>query len=243
MNPLNILIVDDEPPARHRLRELLEECAAALPLLIAGEAANGKEALEFIERREVDVILLDIRMPVMDGLETAQHLLKRESPPRVIFVTAFDAHGVQAFEVNAIDYLLKPVRAERLSAALRKAAAAPFPETLRHLATQPRRYLSVIERGKILLLPVEDILYLKAELKYVTAHTRQREYLIEEALNQLEQEYFNRFVRIHRSCLVAKTAITAFEKDDEGGWWLVLKGVPEKLPVSRRRQHLIKEIQ
>ena len=187
------------------------------------------------------MILLDIRMPVMDGLETAQHLLKLAYPPRVIFVTAFDAHAVQAFDVNAMDYLLKPVRAERLLAALRK-AAAPSAETLRHVATQPRRYLNVAERGKILLVPVADIVYLKAELKYVTARTLQREFLIEEALSQLEQEFAERFVRIHRSYLVAREAIAGFEKDDEGGWLLVLKGLAEKLPISRRQQHIVKEI-
>lgn len=241
MNPLNILIVDDEAPARRRLRELLGDCALELPLVIAGEAANGKEALEFIERQVVDIMLLDIRMPGMDGLETAQHLLKLAQPPRVIFVTAYDAHAVQAFEVNALDYLLKPVRAERLAAALRKAAAL-LPETLQQIAAQPRRYLSVAERGKILLVPVEDIVYLKAELKYVTARTLQREYLIEEALSQLEREFGERFVRIHRSCLVARTAIAGFEKDGEGGWLLMLNGLAEKLPVSRRQQHIVKEI-
>jgi len=242
MNPLNILIVDDEAPARHRLRELLGDCAVELPLAIVGEAANGKAALEFIERQTVDVMLLDIRMPGMDGLETAQHLLKLAQPPRVIFVTAYDAHAVQAFEVNALDYLLKPVRAERLAAALRKAAAAPPPETLQQIAAQPRRYLSVAERGKILLVPVEDIVYLKAELKYVTARTLQREYLIEEPLSQLEREFGERFARIHRSCLVARAAIAGFEKDGEGGWLLMLNGLAEKLPVSRRQQHIVKEI-
>jgi len=242
MSPLNILIVDDEAPARHRLRELLGDCAAELPLAIAGEAANGREALEFVERQAVDVLLLDISMPAMGGLETAQHLLKLEHPPRVIFVTAFDAYAVQAFEVNAIDYLLKPVRAERLASALRKAAAPPSPETLRHIATQPRRHLSVAERGKIQLVPVEDIVYLKAELKYLTVRTLQREYLVEEALGQLEREFGERFVRIHRSCLVARACIAGFEKDGEGGWLLLLKGLAEKLPVSRRQQHIVKEI-
>ena len=198
-------------------------------------------------------MLLDIRMPGMDGLETAQHLLKLAQPPRVIFVTAYDAHAVQAFEVNALDYLLKPVRAERLAAALRKAAALlpnpqpnplsnPLSNPLQQIAAQPRRYLSVAERGKILLVPVEDIVYLKAELKYVTARTLQREYLIEEPLSQLEREFGERFVRIHRSCLVARAAIAGFEKDGEGGWLLMLNGLAEKLPVSRRQQHIVKEI-
>ncbi|MFA7240043.1 MAG: LytTR family DNA-binding domain-containing protein [Sulfuricellaceae bacterium] len=238
---MNILIVDDEAPARHRLRELLGDCSAEMPLTVAGEAANGMEALAFIERYPVDAILLDIRMPGMDGLETAQHLLNQAQAPRVIFVTAYDAHAVQAFEVNAIDYLLKPVRAERLLAALRKAAATPSPDTLRQIAAQPRRYLNVAERGKILLAPVEDIVYLKADMKYVTVRTLQREYLVEDTLNQLEREFGERFVRIHRGCLVARASIAGFEKDGEGGWLLLLKGLTEKLPVSRRQQHIVKE--
>lgn len=246
MNPLNILIVDDEAPARHRLRELLGDCAAELPLTIIGEAANGMQALEFSEKADaekqaLDVILLDIRMPGIDGLETARHLLRLPHPPRVIFVTAYDAHAVQAFEVNAVDYLLKPVRAERLLAALRKAAAIPSAETLRQIATQPRRYLNVAERGKILLVPVEDIVYFKADLKYVTARTLQREHLIEDTLNQLDQEFGVRFVRIHRNCLVAREAVAGFEKDGEGGWLLSLKNLADKLPVSRRQQHIVKE--
>ena len=241
MKTLNILIVDDEAPARYRLRELLGDCADALPLTIVGEAANGKETLKFIEQQAVDVVLLDIRMPEMDGLETAQHMLKLAQPPHVIFVTAFDSHAVQAFEVNALDYLLKPVRTERLLAALRKAATISL-ESLRQIATRPRRYLSVTERGKILLVPVEEIVYLKAELKYVTARTLQREYLIEEPLSQLEREFEERFTRIHRSFLVAKEAIAGFEKDGEGGWSIMLHGLAEKLPVSRRQQHVVKEL-
>lgn len=242
MNRLRILLVDDEAPARHRLRELLGDCAAKLPLDIVGEAANGREALDFIEHHAPDVVLLDIRMPGMDGLETAQHLLGLPQPPRVIFVTAFDAHAVQAFDVNALDYLLKPVRAERLLAALHKAAVTLSPEALRRVSAQPRRYLNVAERGKILLVPVEDIVYLKAELKYVTARTLQREYLIEEALNQLEQEFNERFVRIHRGCLVAKASIAGIDKSDDGNWRLMLKGLDEILPISRRQHHIVKEI-
>lgn len=243
MKPLNILIVDDEAPARNRLRELLADCAATLPLVVAGEAANGREALEFAERQEIDVVLLDIRMPEMDGLEAAEHLLKLAHPPAVIFTTAYDSYAVQAFEVNAIGYLLKPVRPERLLAALAKAAAIPQPrlENLRAATGEPRRHLSMSERGKITLIPVADILYLRADLKYVAARTAGREYLLEESLNHLEQEFGARFVRIHRSCLVAREAIAGFEKDGEGGWVVLLRGCAEKLPVSRRQQHIVRE--
>ncbi len=244
MKPLRILIVDDEAPARNRLRELLADCAASLPLAVAGEAANGREALEFAERQEIDVALLDIRMPEMDGLEAAEHLLKLERPPAVIFTTAYDGYAIQAFEVNAIGYLLKPVRPERLLAALTKAATAPppRPESLRAAAGEPRRHLSTAERGKITLIPTADILYLRADLKYVAARTAEREYLLEESLNHLEREFGERFVRIHRNCLVAREAIAGFEKDEEGGWAVRLRGCEEKLAVSRRQQHLVKEL-
>jgi two-component system response regulator AlgR len=239
--PLRILIVDDEAPARRRLRDLLDDCARELPLAIAGEAASGREALAFAQEQGLDVMLLDIRMPEMDGLETAQHLLGLERPPAVIFTTAFDSYAIQAFEVNAIGYLLKPVRAERLLAALRKAAVPP-PGALRAAAHEARRHLSVSERGRITLIPLAEILYLRADLKYVAARTAQREYLLEESLNHLEQEFAARFVRIHRNCLVARDAIAAFEKDADGGWAVRLRGVEETLPVSRRQQHVVKEL-
>ncbi len=241
---LRILIVDDEAPARHRLRELLGDCAATLPLEVAGEAANGRAALEFAQQHAVDVALLDIRMPEMDGLETAQHLLKLAHPPAVIFTTAYDSYAIQAFEVSAIDYLLKPVRPERLLAALRKAAAAnlPYAGDLRAAAGQARQYLSMTERGKVTLIPVADILFLRADLKYVAARTAQREFLLEESLSHLEKEYGERFVRIHRNCLVAREGIAGFEKDGEGGWRVLLRGLEEKLPVSRRQQHVVREL-
>jgi two-component system, LytTR family, response regulator AlgR len=242
--PLRILIVDDEEPARRRLTELLADCAAQLPLEVTGTAATGRQALDFCEQQAADVVLLDIRMPDMDGLETAEHLLKLEHPPAVIFVTAFDAYAVQAFEVNAIDYLLKPVRPERLLAALRKAPAThrPRPDDLRRATVQPRRFFSISERGKITLVPVADILTLRADVKYVAARSATREYLLDESLARLEHEFTERFVRIHRSCLVARAAICGFEKDHEGGWLVKLRDFPEALPISRRQQHIVKEM-
>lgn len=243
-SPLRILIVDDEEPARRRLVELLADCALQLPLEVAGEAATGRQALAFAEQHPVDVALLDIRMPDMDGLETAEHLLKLDRPPAVIFITAFDAYAVQAFEINAIDYLLKPVRPERLLAALRKAPAGhpPHPEDLRRATVQQRRFFSFSERGKITLIPVADVVTLRADVKYVAVRTAEREYLLDESLARLEQEFAERFVRIHRSCLVARDRIAGFEKDSDGGWLVRLQGIPELLPVSRRQQHLVKEM-
>jgi two-component system response regulator AlgR len=169
------------------------------------------------------------------------------SPPAIIFVTAYDEYAIKAFEVRALDYLLKPVRRERLAAALERARdqAAPSAEALRGLEGAPRRHLSVPERGRITLLPVAEILYLKAELKYVTIRTAEREYLLEESLTHLEQEFAEAFVRIHRNCLVAKSHISGFEKsvleDGEQAWVVLLDGCAEKLPVSRRQWHAVKE--
>lgn len=247
--PLRVLIVDDEAPARNRLKELLQDCAASQPLVVAGEAANGGEALERLAQGAVDVVLLDIRMPGMDGIEAARHMQRLPSPPAIVFTTAYDNHAIQAFEVNAMDYLLKPVRAERLRAALHKAKAlgAGGVQALRGLAPC-RTHLSVYERGRVVLVAVEKIAFLRAELKYVTVGTAEREYLVEESLSNLEQEFSGRFVRIHRNCLVARAYVAGFERqvrDESGegneGWVVVLNGVAEKLPVSRRQQHIIKE--
>jgi len=248
-NPIKILIVDDEAPARNRLREVLADCSAELPVTVAGEAASGREALAWLEQHEADVALLDIHMPEMNGIELAQHMQKLPAPPAIVFSTAFDQHAIEAFEVNAVDYLLKPVRRERLLSALRKASAFS-PARLVGLSRQPRGCLSIAERGRIILVPVADILYLRAEQKYVTVKTLAREYLSEESLTNLEQEFAERFLRVHRNCLVAKDHVLGFERvkpsqeaEDTGaghGWAVLLKGLDEKLPVSRRQQHIVK---
>jgi len=246
-SPLRVLIVDDEPPARSRIRDLLSDCALKLPLEIAGEAATGREALAALPTADPDVVLLDIRMPEMDGLELAQHLLKLDEPPAVIFTTAYDAYALKAFEVHAVDYLLKPIRLGRLFDALSRAREiTPLRlDVLRALKPEPRRHLSVNERGRIHLIPVAEIIYLKAELKYVTARTAQREFLLEESLTNLEQEFLGHFVRVHRNCLVAKSAIRGFERaldaDGEGQWVVVLDNIREKLAVSRRQQQIVRE--
>ena len=245
--PMRIMIVDDEAPARSRLRELLADCAESFPHVVVADAANGREALDKLSREPADLLLLDIRMPEMDGIEVARHLVNLEPMPAVIFTTAYDVYAIQAFEVNAVDYLLKPVRSERLLAALRKVQQghSPKPAQLQKLARQPRANLSVQERGKIILIPVADIIYLKAELKYVTIRTAVREFLLEEPLTDLEEEFAERFIRVHRNCLVAKDRITGFDKVTEEGseprWLVMLKGVEEKLPVSRRQQYIVKE--
>jgi len=242
--PLSVVIVDDEAPARSRLRELLADCGMALT--VAGEAASGRAALDLLSAAPADLVLLDIRMPEMDGIEVAQHLQGLERPPAVIFATAYDAYAIRAFEVHAVDYLLKPIRMARLKEALARVGGAkpPQPEALRELQRAPRACLSAQERGKIHLIPIADVVYLKAELKYITVRTAAREYLIEESLTRLEQEYAERFVRVHRNCLVARAAVRGFERADEGGeanWLVLLSGVEEKLAVSRRQQHIVRE--
>ena len=255
--PARILIVDDEAPARRRLRDLLDDCRELFPLVIADEAANGVEAIDIINQGGIDIVLTDIRMPVMDGLEVARHVAKLDTPPKLIFTTAFDQYAVKAFELNAVDYLLKPIRLERLLTALTKAAIlrSAKAEAVAESAQARRKHLSIHERGKIVLVPVEEILYLKAELKYVTVRTAQKEYLLEESLTRLEEEFAGMFTRLHRNTLVTTAAVTGFEKvadsgedDGDGGagtggvhWVAVIRGVPEKLPVSRRQQHVVKD--
>jgi len=246
--PLRVLIVDDEAPARRRLRELLDDCASALPLAVVGEAQNGREAVELLHSVSVDLVLTDIHMPDMDGLELARHLLKVPHTPLVVFTTAFHEHALQAFEVNAVDYLMKPVRVQRLLSALQKVPRLrPLTtERLSELPQSARRFLSVTERSRVVLVPIEEVVYLKAELKYITIRTAQREHLLEESLTRLEQEFGHRFVRVHRNCLVARDHIRGFERrvndDGDAHWEVLLNGITESLPVSRRQQFVVREI-
>lgn len=247
---LKVIIADDEAPARNRLRELLTDVGQ---INIVAEASNGKEALSLADTHHPELVLLDIRMPVMDGIEAAQHLQKMSNPPAVIFTTAFDSYAMQAFDISAIDYLLKPIRLERLKTAIQKARAL-MPsqlEALKPLHPQ-RTHLSITERGRILIVPIADVIYLRAELKYITVRTLEREYLLEESLTHLEQEFGSIFIRLHRNCLVAQAYILGYEKrhtendhetDHNGSdkhWVALLKGVPETIAISRRQQHLIK---
>ena len=299
--PLRLFLADDEPPARNRIRELLEDLRTECPTEVVGEAGNGLEVLERLPAIGADVLLLDISMPGLTGLEVARHLAKLDAGPAIVFVTAHDAHAVEAFELNALDYLLKPVRAARLAAALAKAraAGAPSREALAQAATAAREHIPVAERNRIVLVPVREVVYLRAELKYVTLRTRQREHLIEESLVSLERAhsgprahfsivernrihlvplagvlYFKAelkyvtlrtrekehlieeslvslekevpeaFIRIHRNCLVARAAIAGFERnaeESESGWAVVVRQTGERLAVSRRQQQVVKD--
>ncbi|MEK7736797.1 MAG: LytTR family DNA-binding domain-containing protein [Pseudomonadota bacterium] len=257
--PLRLLIVDDEAPARTRLRNLLADISAELPNIVVAEAADGIEALELLTHPDslinpvvapVDVMLVDIRMPRLDGIGLVQHLARRAGAPAVIFTTAYDQYAVRAFDLNAIDYLLKPVSAPRLLAALdklrRQPRVLPDAAAMRSLAPAGRAHLHSSERGRILLVPLAEILFLRAEQKYVTAQTRERQFLIEESLTHLEEEFGERFVRVHRNCLAARSAILGVERetatDSETRWALLLRDVAEKLPVSRRQWPLIKAL-
>ena len=251
-----MFIADDEPPARTRMKELLADIAGEVPTRVVGEAQNGFEAIEQLPGSGASVLLLDIQMPGMGGLEVARHLSLLPGAPAIVFVTAHDQHALEAFELNALDYLMKPVRAQRLVAALRKAAGARAPDRDRlgdaagRLAPEGgrgREHLAVAERNRIVLVPVRDIVFLKAEQKYVTLRTRDHEHLVEESLVSLEREFASLFVRVHRNCLVARAAIRGFERfpgtdGDDAHWQVVLEGVAEKLPVSRRQWPTVRSL-
>jgi len=249
---LAILLVDDEAPARERLRELLRDGCAEVPTEVVAEAASGPEALSLLPECAAQLALVDIHMPLMNGIELARHFQLLDHPPGVIFVTAHDHYAVEAFELNAIDYLLKPVRLPRLLAALRKASAGPRAgrDEFARADPGPRRYFSVVERGKVTLVAVERVLFLKAELKYVTLHTLERDFLVEESLNQLEQELSGMFVRVHRNCLVARRYIRGVEQmkpepgEDaaEPHWGVLLEGCVDPVAVSRRQWPSVKEL-
>lgn len=250
-SPLKILLVDDEALARQRLKSLLDDIAAELPTTLAGEAADGLAAIAALAQSPADVVLVDIQMPRMGGLELASHLTRCDPAPAVIFTTAYDQHAVQAFELNAVDYLLKPIRAERLLTALRKVAASDrrlpsgmAAEKLQAVLSEPRRYFSCTDRGRLLLVPVAEVLYLRADAKYVAARTPEREYLLDESLLKLETEFGERFLRLHRGALVACSALAGFERvaGAEGEHWeALLRGVDERLPVSRRQWPLVRK--
>lgn len=231
---MRVLITDDEALARMRLRALLEP----LQHEVIAEASSGEQALQICEQHSPDVILLDIRMPGMGGIETARHLLKLEQPPAVIFTTAYDQHALEAFETNAVDYLLKPVRQQRLQEALLKAqrlSALQLAELREEgQASSARTRICARSRGNLQLIPVLEVIYFRAEQKYVTMCHQQGEALIEESLKSLESEFGEQFVRIHRNALVARGALEGLEKNREGSVFVRLQGTEERLEVSRR---------
>ncbi|MBP6494872.1 MAG: response regulator transcription factor [Rhodoferax sp.] len=241
---LMALIVDDEALARSRLRTLLGDCKAP-GVRIGGEAGNATEAVELLRRQPFDVALLDIHMPGADGLALAQTIRTLASPPAVVFVTAHAEHAVHAFELEAVDYLTKPVRLERLQAALQKVER--MIESTRGLQPEvPEEVLIIQERGRTERVPVSEVLYLKAELKYITVRTAAKSYILDGSLSELEEKYATEFMRIHRNALVARRAVRALEKNydpEEGeGWAVRLNGIDELLAVSRRQLAAVREV-
>lgn len=241
---LTVLIVDDELLARTRLRTLLGDCTAPVVQVVA-EAANAAQALAWLQHQTVDVALIDIHMPGADGLTLAQALRTLPQPPAVVFVTADAGHAVQAFELEALDYLTKPVRLERLQAMLQKVKR--LTKVIRGLEPDlPEEVLLIQERGRTERVPLSKVLYLKAELKYITVRTLAKSYLLEGALNELEEKYPTRFMRIHRNTLIARHAVRALEKhhdaDEGAGWAVRLDGVDEPLFVSRRQLAAVREM-
>lgn len=242
---MRVVIADDEPLARERLRGLLAEQRG---VEVVAEAADGQHALHACAEHRPDLVLLDIAMPGIDGLEAARHLAAFEPRPAVVFCTAYDAHALSAFEAEAIDYLVKPVRAERLAAALERVrtfaagrernaeAGVPPPA-----GGQRRSHLCARLRGSLRLIPIEDVHYLHAEEKYVVVHHARGEDLIEESLKSLEDEFGERFVRIHRNCLVARHEIVELRRAPDGHVQAVLRHGKQPLEVSRRCVSGLKE--
>jgi two-component system, LytTR family, response regulator AlgR len=237
-----VLVVDDEAPARERLSALLRELGSAD---IVAECANGEDALREARQHDPDIVLLDVRMPGMDGLEVARALGAMPEPPAVIFTTAFDEYAIRAFDAQAVAYLLKPIRREKLAAALAQAGRLTRPQIQQAAATarftERRTHLPVKQRDVIRLLPIEEISSLIADQKYVTVRHANGEDLIEESLKTLEEEFGGAFVRIHRGALVNATHLTAIERDPDGQYFVRLRSSPERLAVSRRMAGELRE--
>lgn len=277
-----IYIVDDEAPARARLRTVLSDIAGACPHLLVGEAGHARAALEGIVATAPDVVLVDVQMPEINGLQMVEQLMlayenqtglpvpHAVQMPIIIFVTAYEHYAVNAFDVHAFDYLLKPVRAARLQQALMRATKSRFPGlTTESVSVVPtpsptsvlsvaRTHFSVLERGRVMLVPIDDVRFLKAELKYVVLGTKLKEYLIEDSLMSIEDELCNHFVRVHRNALVARNAIIGVERgvtDVEDAcidkkltpvlqqtWQVILRDIEQRLPISRRQWAIVRAL-
>jgi two-component system, LytTR family, response regulator AlgR len=252
MMSLNVMVVDDEQLARTRLKNLLADCAEP-PCLLEAEAADAMEAMAKLRDANVDAVLLDIHMPGADGLQLARELRKMRPELSIIFVTAHAEHAVDAFDLDVTDYLTKPVRAERLQKALHKALQKK--QQLAQISRRPeadlaQKYIIIQDRGRTERVPLADVLYFKAELKYVTVRTVERSYILDGALTELEAQYAQDFLRIHRNTLVLRSEMRSLERfhgideDDAGqsgegptveGWAVRLRSCEEPLQVSRRQ--------
>lgn len=240
---MKALIVDDELLARERLDALLRDCG---DVEVVGHACDGRAAVEAAARLAPELVLLDIRMPIMDGVEAARHLARLDNAPAIIFCTAYDEHALAAFDAGAIDYLVKPVRIERLRAALERVRRYSHSEIQRvetkAIAPRQRTHLCARVRGNLVLVPVLDILYLQAEDKYVVVHHTGGEVLIEETLKSLETEFEDRFVRIHRNCLVARQHLSGLSRNGDGTIFVKLDDSDASLEVSRRNLPALRKL-
>ena len=244
---MKILIADDEPLARERLKSLCDELA---DFNVVGEAGHGKQVLELIPNCQPDIILLDIRMPGMDGLEAAQHISKLETPPAIIFTTAYDQYTLDAFDNHAVGYLLKPIKKDRLLNSLNAASKLSRAQlqSIQDEATVKNlpNYISARVKGNIQLVPIDTIRYFQADQKYVSVgffeNNTANEVLIEDSLKSLEKILQNTFIRIHRNALIAECYITGLDKDKEGAHWLCLQNMEHKLEVSRRHLSAVRQI-
>jgi two-component system response regulator AlgR len=239
---LQVLVVDDELLARSRLRTLLGDCASPAAVVF-GEAGNAAQAMELLRRQPFDAVLLDIRMPGADGLALAQALRSLPQPPVVVFVTAHAEHAVAAFDLEAADYLTKPVRLERLQTALQKVER--LVQARGATTDASPEVLLIQDRGRTERVPLAEVLYFKAELKYITVRTGARSYILDASLSELEERHNAQFLRVHRNALVARRVIRALEKHydpEEGeGWAVRLNGIDELLAVSRRQLSAVRE--
>jgi len=227
-----VLIVDDEELARERLRSLLAEIDQAD---VIGEAATGEQAIQRTVELAPDVVLLDVRMPGIDGIEAARHMSALEQPPAVIFTTAYDEYAMKAFDAQAVGYLLKPIRKEKLAAALAHAGRLTRPQ-LQTLGnqTQSRSHIAARHREGLRLIPLEEVQYFLAEQKYTTVRHLKGEDLIEDSLKALEEEFGAAFVRIHRNALVSVRFLERIERNADGQYFVRLRGCDAPLQVSRR---------
>jgi len=233
---MKILIADDEPLARQRLQSLLVEINPELSIF--ADAANGLEALEQCIKEKPDLALLDIRMPKMDGLQAAIEITKAKLNTSIAFITAYDEHALAAFDNNAIDYLLKPVKKERLEAMLEKVKRVSFPqeESLNHLPANPspRKHLCAHSHLGTNIINLNEILCFKADSKYVSATTAKESFLLDESLKALEKEFAKQFFRVHRNALVNINAIKRLNKDSSGQHQVIIDDLDEPIIVSRR---------
>ena len=238
---MRIMIVDDEQLARDRLSRMIDGFEHHE---VVGEAANGIEAVKVAASMQPEVVLMDIRMPGMDGLEAARHIVEAEEPPAIIFCTAYEEHAVEAFDLQAVGYLLKPVRKDNLEDSLGKAQRVNKAQLAALAEDQPprRTHISGRTRKGIELIPVDDVRYFQADQKYVTVRHGEGEIIVDETLKELEEEFVERFVRVHCNALVAARFIVGLNRQADGHYQIQLKDVEEAVDISRRHVAAVRKV-